>query len=69
MAATDQQIANNARDSLNRILQTDTANWSDGARKQQQLEIDRLSNIIATFESRANRSTRRISRPVTRVDV
>lgn len=68
MAATDQQIADEARDSLLRILQTDTSNWSEGERRQQQLEIDRLENIITKFEAKANRSGRRIFNPVRRVN-
>lgn len=69
MAATDQQIANEARDSLLRILATDTANWSEGERRQQQLEIDRLEGIITKFEAKASRSGRRIFNPVRKVDV
>lgn len=70
MAATDQQIADNARDSLNRILQTDSSEWSEGERKQRALEIDRLQEIITTFEAKAARSSgRRIFAPITRVNV
>lgn len=70
MAATDQQIADEARDSLLRILQSDTANWSDADKRQQQLEIDRLENIITKFEAKAQRAGgRRIFQPVRRVNI
>lgn len=69
MTATDQQIANAARDSLKRILDTDTSSWSEAERQQQQLEIDRLTTVITEFEAKANRATRRLFRPVTRVNV
>ena len=70
MAATNQQIVDNARDSLNRILQTDTSSWSEGARTQQQLEIDRLTDIIERFESKAAAASgnRQIFHPVKRVN-
>lgn len=69
MAASDQAIANAARDSLKRILDTDTSSWSEGQRQAQQLEIDRLTNVISEFEAKANRGSRRIFSPVQRVDV
>lgn len=69
MAASDTEIANNARDALNRILQTDSSNWSEGERRQQALEIDRLESIITKFEAKAARSAgRRIFTPITRVN-
>jgi len=69
MAATDQQIVDAARDSLLRILETDTTEWSEGERRQQQLEIDRLEAVITKFEAKAGRSAgRRIFSPMTRVD-
>lgn len=69
MAATDQQIANAARDSLKRILDTDMSSMSEDRRQLQQLEIDRLEGIISKFEAKANRSSRRICHPVTRVNI
>ena len=70
MAASDQAIADAARDSLARILATDTVMWGEGERRQQQLEIDRLESIITKFESKAARSAgRRIFAPITRVDI
>lgn len=69
MAATDRQIADSARDSLKRILDTDTSAWSQADKRQQQLEIDRLSAIIVDFESRINRSTRQVTRPIVRVNI
>jgi hypothetical protein len=53
MSASDQTIADNARDALNRILQTDTTEWSEGERRQSMLEIDRLEDIITKFEAKA----------------
>lgn len=64
MAATDQAIADAARNSLLRILETDTTSWSEGERNQQQLELDRLEGIITTFEAKAARTGRRIFVPV-----
>lgn len=70
MAASNQQIADNARDSLNRILQTDVSEWSEGQRRARQLEIDRLQDIITNFELKAARSSgRRIFSPVRRVNL
>jgi hypothetical protein len=65
MAASDQQIADNARDALNRILEADTSEWSEGERRQSMLEIDRLEDIITKFEAKASRSAgRRIFSPI-----
>ena len=70
MAASDTTIANNARDSLNRILQTDASQMSEEGRNLRQLEIDRLTDLIERFEDRASRASgRRIVQPVTRVNV
>jgi hypothetical protein len=70
MAATDQQIADAARNSLARILETDSAGWSEGERRQQMLEIDRLTNVITDFEAKAGRSAgRRIFAPVRKVNL
>jgi hypothetical protein len=64
MAATDQAIADAARNSLLRILETDTTSWSEGERNQHQLEVDRLEAVITSFEAKANRSGRRIFSPI-----
>lgn len=56
MAATDQQLADAARDSLARILATDSAAWSEGERRQQMIEIDRLESIISKFGAKAKRA-------------
>lgn len=70
MAASDQELADAARDSLARILASDTSAWSEGERRQQQLEIDRLEAIITKFEDKAARSGgRRIFSPVRRVNI
>lgn len=70
MAATDQQIADAARDSLARILATDSSAWSEGERRQQMLEVDRLETVISKFEAKAARSGgRRIFQPVKRVNL
>lgn len=69
MAASDQTIADKARDSLARILDTDTTGWSQGELRQQQLEIAQLEQIITKFEAKASRSGRRIFSPITRVDI
>lgn len=68
MAATNRELANAARESLARILATDTAEWSEGQRKQRQLEITELRHTIKDFEAEAAReSGRRILQPVRRV--
>jgi hypothetical protein len=69
MSASNQTIADNARDALNRILQTDTTEWSEGERRQSMLEIDRLEDIITKFEAKAARSAgRRIFSPIVPVN-
>jgi hypothetical protein len=65
MAATDQQLADAARDSLARILATDTAEWSEGERRQRQADIAELRNTITEFEAKAGRTGRRLFFPVT----
>lgn len=70
MAASDQAIADAARDSLARILATDTAEWSEGQRRQRQLEIDKLTDTIDRFEAKAAHSGgRRIFSPMKRVNL
>lgn len=70
MAASDQQIADAARDSLARILETDAAEWSEGQRRQRQLEIDKLTATIEKFEGKAAQSSgRRIFSPMKRVNL
>lgn len=69
MAATDQQIADAARDSLARILATDSAAWSEGERRQQMIEVDRLTNIITEFEAKAGRANRQVFSPIRRVNI
>lgn len=59
MAATDQQIVDAARDSLLRILETDSADWTEGERQQRQLEIDRLESIITKFDAKASNAAGR----------
>lgn len=70
MAASDQAIADAARDSLARILATDSAAWSEGERRQQMTEIDRLEAIITKFEAKAARAGgRQILFPITPVNL
>lgn len=69
MAATAQQQLNAANDSLLRILETDTSQWSEAGRAQQQIQIRDLQNLISHLESKvASQSGRRIFSPVRRVD-
>jgi hypothetical protein len=69
MAATAQQQLNAANDSLLRILETDTSQWSESGRAQQQIQIRDLQNLISHLESKiAAQSGRRIFGPVRRVD-
>lgn len=68
MAATAQQQLDAANDSLLRILQTDTSQWSESGRMQAQLQIRDLYKIIDTLETKvACQSGRRIFGPVRRV--
>jgi hypothetical protein len=68
MAATDQDIADAARDSLARILLTDTSGWTEGQRQQQMIQIKDLRDTISEFEAKAARSAgRRIFSPITPV--
>jgi hypothetical protein len=69
MAATDQQILDEARDSLLRILQSDTSSWSEMQRTQQQLQIDKLERLIDRYETKVSAAGgRRIFHPVRRVN-
>jgi hypothetical protein len=68
MAATAQQQLNAANDSLLRILETDTSQWSESGRMQQQIQIRDLQNLIDHLETKvAAQSGRRIIAPVRRV--
>ena len=68
MAATAQQQLDAANDSLLRILQTDTSQWSESGRMQQQIQIDKLYNLIDQLETKvAAQGGRRIIAPVRRV--
>lgn len=71
MAATDQQILDEARDSLLRILQSDTSSWGEAQRNARQLEIDKLERLIDRYETKVSASGggRRICQPIRRVDV
>jgi len=70
MAASDQAILDNAKDSLNRILQTDSSAWSEQARNQQALQIDKLSALIDRYETKvAAGNGRRIFQPLRRVNL
>jgi len=68
MAATAQQQLDAANDSLLRILQTDTSQWSEYGRMQQQIQIRDLQNLIDNLESKTSaQNGRRIISPVRRV--
>jgi hypothetical protein len=68
MAATAQQQLDAANDSLLRILETDTSQWSESGRMQQQIQIRDLQNLIDNLETKvAAQSGRRIIAPVRRV--
>lgn len=68
MAATAQQQLDAANDSLLRILQTDTSQWSEAGRMQQQIQIRDLQNLIDNLETKVSaQSGRRIIAPVRRV--
>lgn len=68
MAATAQQQLDAANDSLLRILQTDTSQWSESGRMQQQIQIRDLHNLIDSLETKiAAQSGRSILSPIRRV--
>lgn len=70
MAATNQQILDEARDSLLRILQTDTSSWSESQRSQQQIQIRQLQDLIDRYEQKVtSESGRRPFHPIRRVDL
>ncbi len=70
MAATAQQQLDAANDSLLRILQTDTSQWSESGRAQQQIQIRDLQNLIDHLENKvSSQSGRRIFGPVRRVNI
>jgi len=70
MVATDQQILDEAKDSLLRILQTDTSSWSESARNQQQIQIRDLEALISRYEQKTSSSSgRRIVQPIRRVNI
>lgn len=70
MTATDQQILNEAKDSLLRILQTDTSSWSEGERTQQQQQISQLQSLIDRYEKKvASAAGRRLHRPIRRTNI
>ena len=70
MAASAQQQLDAANDSLLRILQTDTSQWSESGRMQAQIQIRDLQNLISHLESKTSAITgRRIFGPVRRVAI
>jgi hypothetical protein len=67
MAATVQQQLDAANDSLLRILQTDTSQWSESGRMQQQIQVRDLQNLIDNLETKLSaQNGRRIVVPVRR---
>ncbi|MEL6109054.1 MAG: hypothetical protein AAFU85_23865 [Planctomycetota bacterium] len=68
--ASDQQILDEARASLLRILQTDTSSWSNAERSQQQIQVRELNELIDSYERKvANAGRRSFIQPVRRVDL
>lgn len=68
MAATAQQQLDAANDSLLRILETDTSQWSESGRMQQQLQVDKLYALIDKLETKVStQGGRRIVAPIRRV--
>lgn len=68
MAATAQQQLDAANDSLLRILQTDTSQWSESGRMQQQIQIRDLHALIDSLEAKvAAQSGRSFLTPIKRV--
>lgn len=70
MSVTDQQLLDAARESLLRILATDTEEWSESKRMQRQLSIDKLMAQIDRLEEKVSASQgRRLFQPIRRVNV
>jgi len=70
MSVTDQQLLDAARESLLRILATDSAEWSESKRMQRQLEIDKLQTLVDRLEEKVAASQgRRLFQPIRRVNV
>lgn len=71
MSVTDQQMLDKAKDSLARILDTDTRSWTKGDKQQHALEIDRLERLIEKYERRvtAANGNRQIFSPIRRIDL
>lgn len=68
MAATAQQQLDAANDSLLRILQTDTSQWSESGRAQQQIQIRDLQALIDHLETKvAAQAGRSFLAPIRRV--
>ena len=68
MAATAQQQLAAANDSYLRILQSDTAEWSEGERRQRTLDLKELRESIAFLQGQVeSQAGRRFLTPVTRV--
>lgn len=68
MAATAQQQLDAANDSLLRILNTDTSQWSESGRMQHQIQIRDLQNLIDHLETKvAAQSGRSFISPIRRV--
>jgi hypothetical protein len=68
MAATAQQQLDAANDSLLRILQTDTSQWSESGRMQAQIQVRDLEALIDKLETKiAAQSGRSILSPIRRV--
>jgi|GEM_PF-5003368 hypothetical protein len=68
MAATAQQQLDAANDSLLRILETDTSQWSESGRMQQQIQIRDLHDLIDKLETKiASQSRRSFLSPIRRV--
>ena len=69
MAATDTQLLNAARDSLLRILETDTSSWSEEGKAQHQFDIDKQWALIEKLEKRVSSAGgRRLHLPMRRVN-
>jgi len=68
MAATAQQQLDAANDSLLRILETDSSQWSESGRMQQQLAITDLNKLIHSLEQKVvGQAGRSFLSPIRRV--
>jgi hypothetical protein len=69
MAATDQQIVDAARDSLLAIIEGRSEEFREASESVKTIEIQRLTNVITTFEARVAAASGIAFRQIREVDI